>query len=64
MTAPTRPLPDLATLDRHITDALAVLRVARAASRRSPNAVSILAEDDAESRLNGLLEFRQAALRR
>jgi hypothetical protein len=64
MTAPTRPLPDRATLDRHIVDALAVLRLARAASRRSRNAASILAEDDAESRLNGLLELRQASLRR
>jgi hypothetical protein len=64
MTAPTRPLPDAATLDRHIVDALAALRLARAVSTRSPNARSLRAENDAESRLNGLLECRQAALRR
>jgi hypothetical protein len=64
MTAPTRSLPDLDTLDGHIADALDALRRARAATCRSRNAATILAEDDAESRLNGLLEFRQAALRR
>jgi hypothetical protein len=64
MTAPTRPLPDFATLDRHITHALAFLRLARAASCRSRNSESIRAEDDAEARLNGLLECRQAAQRR
>jgi hypothetical protein len=64
MTAPTRHLPDFATLDRHIADALAGLRLARAASSRSRNSESIRAEDDAESRLNGLLECRQRAQRR
>jgi hypothetical protein len=64
MTAPTRIPPDFATLDRHITDALAALRLARAASCRSRNSDSVRAEDDAEARLNGLLECRQAARRR
>jgi hypothetical protein len=64
MTAPARTLPDFATLDRHIADALAVLRRARAESRRSRNSDSVRAEDDAEARLNGLLECRQAARRR
>jgi|tagenome__1003787_1003787.scaffolds.fasta_scaffold17501022_1 hypothetical protein len=64
MTAPVRTLPDPATLDRHITDALAVLRLARAASTRSRNAATIRAEEEAESELNGLLECRQVARRR
>ena len=63
MTAPTRPLPDAAALDRQIVDALAALRLARAVSNRAPSARALRAEDDAESRLNGLLEHRQAALR-
>jgi hypothetical protein len=61
MTAPPRTLPDYSTLDRHIADALVVLRLARAASTRSRNAASIRAEEEAESELNGLLESRQAA---
>jgi hypothetical protein len=64
MTAPTRPLKDFATLDRHIADALALLRLARVACCRSRSSESIRAEDDAEARLNGLLECRQAAQRR
>jgi hypothetical protein len=64
MTAPTRTLPDFATLDQHIADALLDLRIARAASGRSRNSDSVRAEDDAEARLNGLLECRQAAQRR
>jgi hypothetical protein len=61
MTAPARTLPDLASLDRRIAEALAALRVARAASTRSRNAASLRAEELAESQLNGLLEDRQAA---
>jgi hypothetical protein len=64
MTAPTRALADFATLDRHIADALVSLRLARAASSRSRNSESIRAEEDAEARLNGLLECRNAAKRR
>ena len=60
MTAPPRTLPDFSTLDRHIADALVVLRLARAASTRSRNFETIRAEEDAESRLNGLLECRHA----
>ncbi len=60
MTAPPRTLPDFSTLDRHIADALVVLRFARAASTRSRNSETIRAEEDAESRLNGLLECRHA----
>ena len=64
MTAPTRPLPDLTTLDEHIADALVVLRLARTASSRSRNSESIRAEIDAEAHLNALLECRQAAQHR
>jgi hypothetical protein len=64
MTAPPRTLPDFSTLDRHIADALVVLRLARAASTRSRNFETIRAEEDAESRLNGLLECRHATQRR
>jgi hypothetical protein len=64
MTAPPRNLPDFAPLDQRITDALAVLRVARAARTRSKNPESVRAEDDVESRLNGLLECRHSARRR
>ena len=60
MTAPAPHLPDLAVLDRRLTEALATLRRARIATKRSRNAVSIRAEEEAESRLNGLLEQRQA----
>jgi len=59
MTAPSRSLTGFATLDQQITDALGVLRVARAARARSKNPDSIRAEDDAESRLNELLERRR-----
>jgi hypothetical protein len=61
MTAPPRALPDSVTLDRHITDALDLLRTARAATARSRNSESVRDEADAESRLNGLLECRHAA---
>jgi hypothetical protein len=61
MTAPLRALPDYVTLDRLIADALSGLRNARAASARSKNSESIRDEEDAESRLNGLLECRLAA---
>jgi hypothetical protein len=61
MTAPAGTVPDLAALDRHIGEALAVLRRARAATSRSRNLDTIRIEEDAESRLNGLLERRQAA---
>jgi hypothetical protein len=61
MTAPPRSLTDLVTLDEHITDALVDLRLARRARTRSTNSESIRAEDDAESRLNGLLERRHLA---
>jgi hypothetical protein len=64
MTAPAGIVPDLAALDRHIAEALAVLRLARAATRRSRNLDTIRIEENAESRLNGLLERRQAAHRR
>lgn len=64
MTAPARTLPDYATLDQRITDALGRLRSARAASTRSRDSESMRAERDAESRLNGLLECRLAAQRR
>jgi hypothetical protein len=64
MTAPTRTLPDLATLDEHIADALVVLRLARRACSRSRNGESIRAEADAEAHLNALLDSRQAAQRR
>ena len=64
MTAPPRTLPDFGTLDRYIADALVVLRLARAASTRSRNSETIRAEEDAESRLNGLLECRFATQRR
>jgi hypothetical protein len=64
MTAPVRPRPDFAALDRHIADALGVLRLARAASTRGGNSDTIRAEEDAESRLNGLLECRHVAQRR
>jgi hypothetical protein len=60
MTAPVRTAPDLAALDRHIAEALAGLRVARAATTRSRNTETIRVEEDAESLLNGLLEFRYA----
>ena len=63
MTAPAQTLRDFATLDRHIAEALAALRLARAASIRSRNADSTRAEDNAELRLNGLLERRLAAQR-
>ncbi|MGY1700485.1 hypothetical protein [Geodermatophilus sp. SYSU D00766] len=61
MTAPT--LPDLSTLDRSITAALAALRHARASTIRYGDADAVRAERDAESRLNGLLECRLAAQR-
>jgi hypothetical protein len=61
MTAPPRALPDYVTLDRHIADALGRLRLARAANARSRNSESIREEENAESRLNGLLECRHAA---
>jgi hypothetical protein len=64
MTAPSRTLPDYATLDRHIAEALRVLRLARAASTRSRNGESLRAEEHAESHLNGLLEYRHAAQHR
>ena len=64
MTAPARTLPDYATIDRHIAAALTVLRHARAVSSRLPNTEALRAEHDAESRLNGLLECREAARRR
>jgi hypothetical protein len=60
MTAPTRTLPDLATLDEHTADALVVLRLARRACSRSRNCESIRAEADAEAHLNALLESRPA----
>jgi hypothetical protein len=59
MTAPPRSLSDFATLDQGITDALFLLRRARAARTRSRNSESIRAENDAESHLNALLEWRQ-----
>jgi hypothetical protein len=58
MTAPSRSRTDFAALDQQITDALGVLRVARVARARSKNPRSICAEDDAEARLNELLERR------
>ena len=61
MTAPPRALPDYVSLDRHIADALGLLRIARAASARSRNSESIRDEENAESHLNGLLECRHAA---
>jgi hypothetical protein len=61
MTAPSRSLTDLATLDEHITDALGRLRLARKARTRSTNSRCIRAEDDAESRLNSRLERRHLA---
>ena len=64
MTAPTRTIPDFATLDRRISEALGTLRLARAASARGRNSDSLRAEADAESRLNGLLECRHVAQRR
>jgi hypothetical protein len=64
MTAPARTLPDFPTLDRSITAALVALRRARASSTRSPDADAVRAEEDAEFRLNGLLECRLAAQRR
>jgi hypothetical protein len=64
MTASPRSLSDVAVLDQHITDALVVLRLARAARTRSTNATSLRAEADAESSLNGLLECRHLAQRR
>ncbi|SMO77523.1 hypothetical protein SAMN06273567_10481 [Geodermatophilus aquaeductus] len=64
MTAPSRTLPDFPTLDRSISAALAALRLARAVSTRSRDDDSARAAEDAESRLNGLLECRLAAQRR
>jgi hypothetical protein len=61
MIAPPRALPDYDTIDRHIADALGLLRIARAVSARSRNSESIRDEEVAESRLNGLLERRHAA---
>ena len=61
MTTPIRTLPDFATLDRRIADALGALRLARVASARYRNSDSVRAEQDAESRLNGLLECRHVA---
>jgi hypothetical protein len=58
MTAPSPSRTDLITLDQQITDALGGLRTARAARARSRNSDSIRAEDDAEARLNDLLECR------
>lgn len=64
MTAPTPTRTDLAAMDRYITQALASLRTARDACTRSPNGDSIRQEEDAEARLNALLERRFAALTR
>jgi hypothetical protein len=64
MTAPPRALPDFPTLDRSIAAALVALRLARASSARSASADAVRAEEDAESRLNGLLDCRLAAQRR
>jgi hypothetical protein len=60
MTAPARTVPDLAAVDRHIAEALAGLRLARAATTRSRNTDTTRVEENTESHLNGLLEWRYA----
>ena len=64
MAAPAPPLSDLDTLDRDITVALAVLRRVRTAGNRSSDPFAARAEEDAEWRLNRLLDRRSAASRR
>jgi len=49
---------DLAVLDRHITEALAALRCARAVAQRSANSTTRWREEMAERALNGLLDQR------
>jgi hypothetical protein len=61
MTAPAPARQDLEVLDRDITDAFGLLRAARAQAARSPNARTVLSEEAAEWRLNGLLERRYLA---
>jgi hypothetical protein len=62
MTAP--PLPDLDSLDRDISLALAALRRARVACGRSTDPDTAILENEAEWRLNRLLDRRIAATRR
>ena len=49
----------VAAIDRDITATWAELQAARARHEHSPNAETQAAADDAETRLNGLLELRR-----
>ena len=62
MTAP--PLSDLASLDRDITSALAVLRRARLVSGRSDDPDLARTAAEAQWRLDRLLDRRLTATRR
>lgn len=64
MAASAPPSPDLDSLDRDITLALAVLRRVRLARSRSADPDTVRAEEHAEWQLNLLLDRRLAASRR
>jgi hypothetical protein len=64
MTAPAPPLDGFALLDRLITEAFGDLRSVRAAAARTGNRRNLDHLARAEERLNALLEYRYAALRR
>jgi hypothetical protein len=64
MPAPAPSLPDLDSLDRDITLALAVLRRVRLAHSRSSDPDIARAEEHAEWQLNLLLDRRIAVSRR
>jgi hypothetical protein len=69
MTAPAPPRPEFAVLDRRITQALAVLRSARAAcsggrDAGSHDAGNHEAQQRAEEHLNALLDYRYATQHR
>ena len=63
MTAPAPPVPELDNLDRDITLALAALRRARLARSRSDDLDTARTEENAEWRLNRLLDRRLVAAR-
>jgi hypothetical protein len=64
MTAPALPRPEFAVLDRRITQALALLRSARAAGARGRDTGSPEAQQRAEEHLNALLDYRYTAQHR
>ena len=64
MTASAPPSTDLDSLDRDITRALAALRRARLARGRSDDPATVRTTEDAEWRLNRLLDRRLAAARK